>query len=281
MLRPSTAPSGWVCARRRASQASACERETGSGTSGFEDRAEDGETTLPDLDRVLLHRVIDGTHLLDLEVPYELPSRAVEPEEDDAVDEEPLVPEELTVSVRAPFHDDERREVVVPQHLEEVEHALPHVVRVLHEGVQRAEGVEGEDLELVSVDLPIVSNHPLDERKIVRLVLRAHDRVNLPEVREVANLHVHGEFDTERLHVPQVRLHRFLKRRVQPELARVLEVAGHERVAEGRLHRPGRAGDEHDLRRSDLRADHLVESINRSAKAHGLADANCTGARLT
>src|SRR2546425_659296 len=200
ILRPFTVPSD-VRAWRRASQASACERLSRI-PSRLEDGPEDGEPAFPHLDRVFLHRVIDRSHLLDLEIPHELPSGPIQSQHHDAIDEKPLVSKELTLPVRRPLHDHETGEFVVPEHLEEVEHPLPHVGRVLHERVERAERVEGEQLEFVAVHLAVVTDHPFDEGEVVRLVVRADDRIDLPEVREVADLHVHRELDAEGLHVP-------------------------------------------------------------------------------
>src|SRR3989442_1469159 len=182
--------------------ASTCCLVESNSCSRLEDGPEDGEPAFPHLDRVFLHRVIDRSHLLDLEIPHELPSGPVQSQHHDAIDEKPLVSKELTLPVRRPLHDHETGEFVVPEHLEEVEHPLPHVGRVLHERVERAERVEGEQLEFVAVHLAVVTDHPLDEGEVVRLVVRADDRIDLPEVREVADLHVHRELDAEGLHVP-------------------------------------------------------------------------------
>src|SRR2546429_8204843 len=171
-----------------------------SHPSRFEDRTEDSESSLADLDRVLLHRMICRTHLLHLQIPDELPPSLVQAEQHNPIDEEALVTEELDLPIRASFHDDEGGELIVSEHLEEVEHPLAHVRRVLHQRVQRPERIQGEDLELVSVDLAIVDDHPLDEGEVVRLVLRADDRVDLPQVGEVADLHVHGKIDANRFH---------------------------------------------------------------------------------
>src|SRR5437764_125526 len=154
----------WAAASGIRSTSRAFRASTVKGTweqlpSRFEDRAEDGESALADLDRVLLHRVVGGPHLLHLQIANELAAGVVESEQHDPVDEEPLVPEELAVAFRIPFHHDERREFVVAEHLEEVEHPLAHVRRVLHQGVQRAERVEREELDLRTVDLPMVRDH--------------------------------------------------------------------------------------------------------------------------
>src|SRR5439155_5037610 len=101
----------------RASQASTVKGTWEQLPSRFEDRAEDGESALADLDRVLLHRVVGGPHLLHLQVANELAAGMVESEQHDPVDEEPLVPQELAVAFRIPFHHDERREFVVAEHL--------------------------------------------------------------------------------------------------------------------------------------------------------------------
>src|SRR6267143_2658276 len=158
--------------------------DTGSHPSRFEDRTQDGKSALATLDRVLLHRMIRRTHLLHLQVPNELASRVVETEQDDPIDEETLVAEELALPIRASFHDDEAREVVVAEHLEEVEHPLAHVRRVLHQRIQRTERVQGENLELVSMDFAVVNDHPLDECEIVCLILRTDDRIDFAQVCE-------------------------------------------------------------------------------------------------
>src|SRR5256886_12125661 len=104
---------------------------------------------------MLLHRVVDRSHLLHLEIPNELAAGSVEAQNHDAIDEKPLVPEELALAVRRSVHDDEGGEFVVAEHLEEVEHPLSHVGRVLHERVERAERIEREELELVTVHLAV------------------------------------------------------------------------------------------------------------------------------
>src|SRR5207249_10464961 len=71
--------------------------------SRFEDRAEDGESALADFDRVLLHRVVGGPHLLHLQLANELAAVMVESEQHDPVDEERLVPDELAFAFRIPF----------------------------------------------------------------------------------------------------------------------------------------------------------------------------------
>src|SRR2546422_7596581 len=101
--------------------------DMGSHPSRFEDGTQNGESALANLDRVFLHRMICRTHFLDLQVSNELPSRVVETEQHDPVDKEALVPEELALPIRASFHHDERGELVVAEHFEEVEHPLAHV----------------------------------------------------------------------------------------------------------------------------------------------------------
>src|SRR5712691_12875064 len=123
MLRPSTVPSGKVRGFRLAPKASADER-TSRIPSRFEDRTHHGDTTFPDLDRVFLHGMLDGAHLLDLEIPDELPSGAIQSKHDDPIDEEPFVPENLALGIRAPLHDHARRQFVVAEHLEEIEHSF-------------------------------------------------------------------------------------------------------------------------------------------------------------
>ena len=136
--------------------------------------------------------MIRRTHLFHLEESDELSPGPIEAQHHDPVDEKSLVPEELALPVRVPLHHDERRQVVVSQHLEEVEHPLAHVVGVFHQGIQGAERIEREHLELVAVDLSIVADHPFDEGQVVRLILRTDNGIDLPQIREVANLHVHG-----------------------------------------------------------------------------------------
>src|SRR5437879_3096564 len=117
--------------------------------SRFEDRTEDGEYSLAALDSVLLNRLHCSKHLLHLQIPDELPPSLVQAEQHNPIDEEALVTEELALPIRASFHDDEGGELIVSEHLEEVEHPLAHVRRVLHQRVQRPERVQGEDFELV------------------------------------------------------------------------------------------------------------------------------------
>src|SRR2546426_12734752 len=130
---------------------------------------------------MLLHRVVDRSHLLHLEIPNELATGSIEAQNHDAIDEKTLVPEELALAVRRALHDDEGGEFVVAEHLEEVEHPFSHVARVLHEGVERAERIQGEHLELLTVHFAVVADHPLDERQVVRLVLWADYRIDLPQ----------------------------------------------------------------------------------------------------
>src|ERR1700704_1319428 len=107
--------------------------------------------------------MIRRAHLLDLQIPDELSAGVVQTKHHDSVDEETLVPEELAFPIGTPFHYDEGRELVVAEHLEEVEHSFAHVRRVLHQGVQSPERVEGEDSEFLPMDLPVVNDHPFDE----------------------------------------------------------------------------------------------------------------------
>src|SRR3989442_11664982 len=119
MLRPFTVPSGKVAGFRRAPKASADER-TSRVPSGFENRTHHGDATFPNLDRVFLHRMLDGAHLLNLEAPDEFSPRAIQSKHDDPIDEEPFIPENLAVAIRAPVHDHERRQFLVADHLEDV-----------------------------------------------------------------------------------------------------------------------------------------------------------------
>src|SRR5437660_1538516 len=91
------------------------------------------------------------------------------------------------------------------------------------------------------------------------------------QVGEVADLHVHGELDAKRFHIPQVGLDRLLKGRVQSELPGVLEISGHQRVAKRRFHGTGRPGDEDDFRGQNVGADHFFKSIDCIAEGHGHA----------
>src|SRR5712692_11119476 len=99
--------------------------------------------------------------LLYLQIPDEFSAGVVQTKHHDSVDEETLVAEELAIPIGTPFHDDERCELVVAEHLEEVEHSFAHVRRVLHQGVQGPERVEGEDSEFLPVELPVVEDHEL------------------------------------------------------------------------------------------------------------------------
>src|SRR3989475_5961426 len=121
--------------------------------------------------------MVDRSHLLHLEIPNELPAGSVEAQHHDAIDEKPLVPEELALAVRRAFHDDEGGEFVVAEHLEEVEHPFSHVARVLHEGVERAERIQGEHLELLTVHFSGVADHPLAEVLVDSQVLWADYRI--------------------------------------------------------------------------------------------------------
>src|SRR5256712_13698685 len=68
-----------------------------------------------------------------------------------------------------------------------------------------------------------------------------------------------------------MRLGRLLERGVQPELAGVLQVARHERVAEGRLHGSRRARHGGDLRGENVAPNHFVQTLDCTAKCHGRA----------
>src|SRR5207247_6030058 len=114
-----------------------------SHPSRFEDRTEDGESSFADLDRVLLHRMICRTHLLHLQIADELPPSLVQAEQHDPIDEEALVPEELPLPIRASFHDDQAGELIVSEHLKEVEHPLTHIRSVLYQAVRRHEPDNG------------------------------------------------------------------------------------------------------------------------------------------
>src|SRR5438309_10919931 len=102
-----------------------------SHSSRFELRTEADKSSLADLDRVLLHRMICRTHLLHLQIPDELPPSLVQAEQYDPIDEEALVPEELALPIRASLHDDQRGDLIVPEHLQGVERTLAHVRRLL------------------------------------------------------------------------------------------------------------------------------------------------------
>src|SRR5207245_3035882 len=97
-------PSGKAAGFRRAPKASAYEL-TSLIPSGFENRTHHSDATFPNLDRVFLHRMLDGAHLLNLEVPDEFSPGAIQSKHDDPIDEEPFIPENLAVAIRAPFQD--------------------------------------------------------------------------------------------------------------------------------------------------------------------------------
>src|SRR5207245_9843073 len=105
------------------------------------------------------------------------------------------------------------------------------------------------------------------------------DWIETAQIREGAEPDVRRELGPEGLHVPQLRLDRLRERGVQTELAGVLQVARHERVAEGRLHRPGRGRDEDDLRWEDVAPNHFVQTLDCTAKCHGRAGYASHGGR--
>ncbi len=83
------------------------------------------------------------------------------------------------------------------------------------------------------------------------------------QVGHVGDLHLRRELHSHALHVLDVAVDGLLERGVEPELVLVLEVVGHQRVAEARLHRARRAGHEDDLRTLDVVLEDLVQAWYR------------------
>src|SRR5947209_19813651 len=106
--------------------------------------------------------MLDGAHLLNLEVPDEFSPGAIQSKHDDPIDEEPFIPENLAVGIRAPFHDPARRQFVVAEHLDEIEHSFSNIARVLHEASERSNGVEFKEYEVVTVELTVMSDRAFD-----------------------------------------------------------------------------------------------------------------------